>query len=133
MNTRKITFVALACLAAATTFAHADDAGQPIRFADDAASATVTGHIAGKEVDAYTLQAKKGQKLHTKLTSESTWVYFDVLPPAGGEPLFIGARIGDEFTGELPADGEYTLNVHLSGYGAHKGEKADYSLAASLD
>jgi hypothetical protein len=133
MSTRKTTVVAWACLVAATTFAHADDASQPIRFADDAATMTVTGHIAGKEVDAYTLQAKKGQKLHAKLTSESTWVYFDVLPPGGREPLFIGARIGDEFTSALPADGEYTLNVHLSGYGAMKGEQADYSVAVSLD
>src|SRR6185436_14024780 len=106
------------------------ESAKALQFA--AGAATETGHIKGKEVADYTFQGQKGQTLHAKLAGAGENDYFDVLPPGEGEPLFIGARVGDEFTGALPADGQYTLRVHLSGRAAYNNEEADYSLAVDV-
>jgi len=132
MSTRKISAVALTLIVAAVaTCANAAESGKAI-LADGATTATETGHIKGNESADYTFQGHKGQTLHAKLGGAGENDYFDVLPPGEGEPLFIGARVGNEFTGALPADGQYTLRVHLSGQAAYKNQEADYSLAVDL-
>ena len=94
---------------------------------------TEKGHIKGKEVVDYTLQAHTGQTLKATIETGDTAAYFDLLPPGGGEALFMGARVGQEFSGALPADGVYTLHLHLAGRDAYLGNETDYSLAVSLD
>lgn len=131
MSTRTLRGVALALVVAASvSFVGIAEAGTAIDLATGAT--TVKGHVKGKDFVEYTLQAKQGQTLHAKLTSSGENEYFDVTPPGGGERLFIGTRVGDEFTGALPADGEYTIKVYIAGYYAAQGEEADYSLAVDL-
>lgn len=131
MGTRKLPGVALAlALSASVAFVGVAEAGSALELASGAT--TVKGHIKGSESADYTLRAKKGQSLHGKITHGETAVYFDVVPPGGGEAIFFGARVGDEFTGALPADGEYTLHVHLAGRDAYNKAESDYSLAVEL-
>lgn len=133
MSTRKICTVALTLFfAATTTFVSASEAGHALEFAKGSTTATESGKFKGEETVDYTLQGHKGQTLHAVMTHAETAVYFDVVPPGGGEPLFYGARVGSEFTGTLPADGEYTIHVHLAGRDAMNGENGEYSLKVDL-
>ncbi len=133
MGTFKIAAVTLSLiLAASTSFVIAAEASHALEFAKGSTTAKESGKFKGRESMDYTLQGHKGQTLHAVMTHAETAVYFDVLPPGGGEPLFYGARVGSEFTGTLPADGEYTIHVHLAGRDAFNGENGEYTLMVDL-
>jgi hypothetical protein len=59
--------------------------------------------------------------------------YFNVLPPGStGEAIFIGSTSGNDWTGPLPADGEYTVRVYLMRSAARRNETADYTLTVGI-
>jgi hypothetical protein len=59
--------------------------------------------------------------------------YFNVLPPgSSGDAIFIGSSEGNEFKGELPADGEYRIRVFLMRNAARRNEVSNYTLKVGI-
>ena len=106
---------------------------RPVQFAKGASSATVIGTLVGDKTVDYKLRARAGQAMSVKLTTSNASNYFNVLPPGSqGEAIFVGSSGGNEWSGTLAADGEYTIRVYLMRNAARRNEKADYSLAVCV-
>lgn len=104
-----------------------------IAFAKGASSATVKGSIKGDATIDYTLRAKAGQTMTVTFKGSNGANYFNVLPPGSkGEAIFIGANEGNEFKGELPADGEYRLRVFLMRSAARRGESSTFTFTVGI-
>jgi hypothetical protein len=58
--------------------------------------------------------------------------YFNVLPPGSQAAIAIGSTVGHEWTGTLPADGDYTIRVYLMRSAARRNETARYSLSVGI-
>jgi hypothetical protein len=104
-----------------------------VQFAKGKSSATIKGSIKGDQTIDYTLRAKAGQTMNVKLATSEGANYFNVLPPGSNdEALFVGSSGGKEWTGALPADGEYKLRVYLMRSAARRGETANYTLTVGI-
>lgn len=102
---------------------------QKVRFAKGESSATVKGAVVRGDRDRYYVGAKKGQTMSLKITSVENNAVFQVYLP-GEEQALSGAGDGDDATdwsGELPADGEYVIVV-----GGTRGN-ASYTLKVSIE
>jgi hypothetical protein len=95
-----------------------------ISFAAGASSATVKGSISGDKIVDYKLGAKAGQTMSVTLKTSNPSSYFNVLPPGSESAVFIGSTSGNEWTGTLAADGEYTVRVYLMRTAARRNAKA---------
>ena len=105
---------------------------QQLRFAPGASSASVKGSISGDKIIDYKLGAKAGQSMSVKLKTSNPSNYFNVLPPGSETALFIGSTSGNEWTGTLAADGEYTVRVYLMRSAARRNAKANYALTVGI-
>ena len=135
MRVRIGQLVMVGVLAAANSMAlaAADIETRPIQFAKGASSATVTGTIKGDQTIDYTVRARAGQTMSVKLDTRHGANYFNVLPPGStGEAIFVGSSGGSEWTGALPADGEYTVRVYLMRSAARRNETANYTLTVGI-
>jgi len=104
-----------------------------VQFAKGKSSATIKGTIRGDQTIDYTLRAKAGQTMSVKLATSKGANYFNVLPPGSNdEALFVGSSGGNEWTGTLPADGEYKLRVYLMRSAARRNEAANYTLTVGI-
>jgi hypothetical protein len=104
-----------------------------VQFAKGKSSATIKGTIRGDQTIDYTLRAKAGQTMSVKLATSKGANYFNVLPPGSNdEALFVGSSGGNEWTGTLPADGEYKVRVYLMRSAARRGETANYTLTVGI-
>ncbi len=122
-----------AVLIAGAAPALADIQSKPVQFAKGASGATVKGSLTGDETIDYTLRAKAGQTMTVSLTTSNGANYFNVLPPSSDDvAIFIGSTSGNEFTGTLPADGEYKIRVYLMRSAARRNEKANYTLNVGI-
>ena len=106
---------------------------RPIQFAKGASSATVQGTIKGDQTIDYKLRARAGQTMSVKLDTRHTANYFNVLPPGSNDvAIFVGSSGGNEWSGALPADGEYTVRVYLMRSAARRNESASYTLTVAV-
>ena len=105
---------------------------EQIRFAPGASSATVKGSISGDKIVDYKLNAKAGQSMSVKLKTNNESNYFNVLPPGSESAIFIGSTLGNEWTGTLATDGEYTVRVYLMRNAARRNERANYTLTVDI-
>lgn len=122
-------------LVAAHTRAFAADSieSRPLQFAKGASSATVKGALKGDKIIDYKLRAKAGQTMSVALKTSNGANYFNVLPPGStGEAIFVGSTSGNEWTGPLAADGEYTVRVYLMRSAARRSETADFTLTVGI-
>ncbi len=121
-------------LFASLPVAHAEEiTTQAVHFAKGHSSATLKGAIKGRQTIDYTLRAKAGQTMSVKLQSAHGANYFNVLPPGSNNvAIFIGSTGGNEWTGALPADGEYTIRVYLMRSAARRNESAPYTLTVGI-
>jgi hypothetical protein len=104
-----------------------------VQFAKGASSATVKGTIKGDKTIDYALRAKAGQTMTVTFKGSNGANYFNVLPPGStGEAIFIGATEGNEYKGELPADGEYRIRVFLMRSAARRGESSNYTMTVGV-
>jgi hypothetical protein len=104
-----------------------------MRFAKGASSATVKGSLKGDQTIDYTLRAKAGQTMSVKLQTSNGAHYFNVLPPGSNDvAIFIGSTGGNEWTGPLPADGEYKIRLYLMRSAARRNEAANYTLTVGI-
>jgi hypothetical protein len=107
----------------------AEGVRKKILFAGGESSATIKGAVIRGDRDRYLLGAKKGQTMSVKITAEEDNAVFQVYRPGEKEAL-PGAGESDDakdWSGELPADGEYVIVV-----GGTRGN-ASYSLTVSIE
>lgn len=119
---------------AATTLAHADGiTTQPVQFAKGQSSATITGSIKGDQTIDYSLRARAGQTMSVTLATKHGANYFNVLPPGSNDvAIFVGSSGGNDWTGTLPADGQYKVRVYLMRSAARRAEAARYTLTVGV-
>jgi hypothetical protein len=59
--------------------------------------------------------------------------YFNVLPPGSNDiAIFVGSSGGNEWSGALPSDGDYTVRVYLMRSAARRNESASYTLTVGV-
>ena len=106
---------------------------QAVQFVKGHSSATLKGTIKGDQTVDYTLRARAGQTMSVALKTGNDANYFNVLPPGSdAEAIFVGSTNGNEWTGALPSDGEYTLRVYLMRSAARRNETASYTLTVAV-
>jgi hypothetical protein len=106
---------------------------RPIQFAKGASSATIKGSLKGDQTIDYKLRARAGQSMSVKLASSNASNYFNVLPPGSQDvAVFVGSSGGNEWSGSLEADGEYTVRVYLMRNAARRNETASYTLTVGI-
>jgi hypothetical protein len=105
---------------------------EPVQFAKGASAATLTGKIKGDQIVAYRLHARAGQSMVASFKPSNRSAYFNILPPASDEAIFVGSTSGNRFKARLPADGEYTIRVYLMRNAARRHETARYTLEVGL-
>jgi hypothetical protein len=126
----------MACVfAAAGSLVFAADGieSRPLQFAKGTSSATVKGSLKGDKTIDYKVRAKAGQSMSVTLKTSNAANYFNVLPPDSKDvAIFIGSTGGSEWSGPLPADGEYTIRVYLMRSAARRNEAASYTLTVGI-
>lgn len=136
MNVGKSVRLAMACAFAfvATSVVAADGIEtRPLRFAKGASSATVKGTLKGGQTIDYKVGAKAGQSMTVSLKTTNGANYFNVLPPGSNDvAVFIGSTGGNDWTGQLEADGTYTIRLYLMRSAARRNEVANYTLAVGI-
>jgi hypothetical protein len=106
---------------------------RPLQFAKGASTATMKGSLKGGEVIDYKLRAKAGQTMSVSLKTSNDANYFNVLPPgSAGEAIFVGSTSGNEWAGQLPSDGDYTVRLYLMRSAARRNEVANYTLTVGV-
>jgi hypothetical protein len=106
---------------------------RPLQFAKGSSSATVKGSLKGDKTIDYKLRAKAGQAMSVALKTSNDANYFNVLPPGSKDvAIFVGSTSGNDWTGALPADGEYTIRVYLMRSAARRKETANYTLTVGI-
>lgn len=104
-----------------------------VRFAAGATSATTNGSIKGDKTIDYKLRAKAGQTMSVSLKTKHGANYFNVLPPGSKDvAVYTSSSGGNEWTGTLEADGEYTVRVYLMRSAARRNETANYTLTVGI-
>jgi hypothetical protein len=135
MTTPAAACASIALFAAfATPIARAADAieSRPIVFAKGASAATIKDSIRGDQTIDYQLEARAGQRMNVSLRTSNGANYFNVLPPGSSDlAIFIGSSGGNEWSGQLGADGLYTVRVYLMRSAARRHESARYTLTVS--
>jgi len=130
------TLLAAAALAlvafAAESFGQAGIREETIRFGPGESRATVKGSIKGSQTVDYRLRARAGQTMTVALRTTNASAYFNVLPPASDEALFVGSTSGTRFAGALPGDGDYTIRVYLMRNAARRNETASYTFDVAV-
>jgi hypothetical protein len=125
---------ALAAVLAAALPAVAQDHSRTerIQFARGASSATLHGYIHGYDTVDYVLGARGGQTLTVRLQPTNASAYFNVTRQGAAEALFVGSTTGNQFTGRLPASGDYVVRVYLMRNAARRDEHANYTLTVGV-
>jgi hypothetical protein len=69
------------------------------------------------------------------MSSNNTFLYFNVLNGASQEALFVGEREAEThtWTGTLPSDGDYMIRVYLVRAEARRGGKAPYTFTVAIN
>jgi hypothetical protein len=72
----------------------------------------------------YVVRAGAGQTLTVTLKKTNPQTYFNVLPPGTEFAMYVG-QTGEDYSGMLPADGDYTVRVYLMRPAARRNEASD--------
>jgi hypothetical protein len=133
---QSVSYLVLACLLTAASGWVSAAGGietKPLHFAKGAFSATARGVLQGDRIIDYKLGARAGQTMSVTLKTSNGANYFNVLPPGSKDvAIFIGSTSGNEWTGLLPKNGEYTLRVYLMRSAARRNETASYTLTVAI-
>ncbi|MDB6179690.1 SH3 domain-containing protein [Paracoccus sp. Z330] len=109
-----------------------------VRFAPGSAGTSISDSIVGYESVLYRVGAEAGQTMRVVLAPSNTATYFNVYAPGrepGDEALGNG-QFTDPFNdwmGQLPASGEYTVSVYMIRSAARRDERSDYTVDISVD
>lgn len=125
---------ALLALAGALPAKAADEVRRvDVHFAAGASSASYTGKVRGYNTVEYRLDARAGQVMSVSFKPRRTSAYINVTAPGTDTALFVGSVSGNSFTGTLPADGVYVVQVYLVRAAARRNESSDYSIDFRID
>lgn len=102
------------------------DAAEPIHFAPRNSSITMSGSVTAQAAKRYLLSALGGQTLDVKLDTSSLEAYITVLTPEGGNMAGADGPI-HQWSGQLPVDGDYVVEVINPGHAA-----VDFELTVTL-
>lgn len=94
-------------------------------------SVALKGRIKGREFVDYLVRAGAGQTLAVGLVKSNPQNYFNVSAPGAEAAMHIGS-LGGEFSGVVPADGEYVVRVYLMPAAARRNESSDYTLTVGV-
>ena len=103
-----------------------------VQFKKGADGAVIKNTIKGYEIVDYLLGARAGQTMRVTLKTDNGANYFNVLPPGSSAAIAIGANLGNEWSGTLPVDGDYTVRVYLMRSAARRNETANYTLSVGI-
>jgi hypothetical protein len=121
-----------ALVLAGTAAASAGIRQEPVQFAKGSSSTVITGQIKGDTTIDYVVRAAAGQTLSVKLQKSNGQNYFNVLPPGStGSAMFVGDS-GENYSGTVPADGDYAVRVYLMRPAARRGESSSYTLTIAV-
>lgn len=106
---------------------------RPVHFAKGASSATLRGSLKGDQTIDYKLRARAGQTMYVGLKTSNSANYFNVLPPGSKDAaVFVGSTEGNDWSGTLTADGEYTIRIYLMRSAARRNATANYTLTVGI-
>ena len=106
---------------------------RPVSFKPGQTQTTISGVLQGRQSIDYRVHAQAGQTLTVRFKPTNRSAYFNVLPPgSAGEAIFIGSTSGDEWSGPLTADGDYTIRTYLMRSAARRNEVSRFTLTVSL-
>ncbi|QJP13627.1 SH3 domain-containing protein [Starkeya sp. ORNL1] len=103
-----------------------------VKFAAGASSASYQGSVRGNNSVEYRLGARAGQTMTVTFRARNPSANFNVNAPGSDMALFVGSVSGSDFTGALPADGIYVVQVYLVRAAARRNESADYTIDFSI-
>lgn len=133
-NTLGVAIMALLLLPVAA--AYGAGKAERVHFARGETGATLKGSIKGDADHSYLLGAKAGQSMVAILSPDDGSAYFNIFAPGKrpgqDEAMFIGSTEGNRFEGELPADGDYTIQVYMMRAQARRHETAHYQLEVGI-
>ncbi|HEX9207649.1 MAG TPA: hypothetical protein VF851_05390 [Steroidobacteraceae bacterium] len=113
---------------AGTAAADAAIRQERIQFAQGASTAVVKGRLQGDAMVDYTVRGAAGQTLTVALRKTHAQNYFNVLPPGSTTTAMFVGDSGENYSGRLAADGDYTIRVYLMRPAARRNETSDYTL-----
>jgi hypothetical protein len=122
---------AAALLLSATTVLAADKTSV-VKFASGATSATIKGSVKGYDMNTYVLGANAGQTLSVTFKPNNGSCYYNIDGPDGGEALFNGSMSSDDYSGALPADGDYRIGAYLMRNAARRNETCKFSITFEI-
>jgi hypothetical protein len=117
---------------AATAAAQTAIRTQRVRFDKGASSAVIKGQVKGYADVDYLVGAGAGQTITVSLKPSNRSNYFNVLPPGSKDVAMHVGQTGDDYTGVLPTDGDYTVRVYLVRAAARRNETSTYTLTVSV-
>jgi hypothetical protein len=116
------------------TLALAQDIRQErVQFSRGETGTTIEGRISGYEIVDYKLGARAGQAMNVTMETDNDASYFNVMAPGETEvAFFIGSTQGNEFSGQLPETGDYTIRVYMMRSAARRNEIARYRIEVDI-
>lgn len=105
---------------------------EPIDFTTSADSVERKQSIKGDQTAEYRFNARAGQMLTVDFKPSNPSAYFNITAKGADYALFNGSIMGNHFSGSLPSDGEYTVQVYLMRNAARRNEVANYALSLRL-
>ena len=131
------TLLAAAVLAGFLTPAFAQDRTVDVRFPPGGSGTTISDTVAGRDAVLFEIGAEAGQVMEVRLSSNNSATYFNVYAPGrglGDEALVTGEFTDpiNDWSGPLPASGEYTVAVYLYRSAARRGERSDFTLDVAV-
>jgi len=125
----------LLALAPAASYAADPVPPVPVQFAKGASATTLKGRITGYESTQYSLTAQAGQRMTVSVTGSRN-ANFNVFAPGDvpGQATAIGSGgVGNSWSAELPASGEYTVQVYQMRASARRGKQITYVVRFGVD
>ena len=104
-----------------------------VAFAKGASSATLKGSIKGDQDHTYLVDARAGQTMTVTLTSTRGGAEMNVWAPGNDTAISLGSLDPYKFTGVLPANGRYRVQVYQMRASARRGETANYTLTIGVE
>jgi len=101
---------------------------EQVHFPKGEIGTTIHDHIKDYQIVDYKLHAHAGQWMNVGLKTDNLSNYFNIMAPGETEiAFFIGSTEGNQFEGDLPQSGDYTIRVYLMRNAARRNEKAHYT------
>lgn len=133
IGVKSLLVMAAIALTALASAAPAQDARREVvHFASGTSSTVLKDKITGYESVEYVLGAAAGQTMAVSMQSDNASAYFNVIPPASDEAMFVGSTSGDTFSATLHANGDYVIQVYLMRNAARRNEVAQFSLSVEI-